>query len=119
MKSLVVVATVAALFNVEQWDLDGLQGVVFGLLLEEDTVYTARYSDAGFRAVRVGMAVAEVEQLIGPPESTWTLKDRGGRIGETAARWSRSPGDTHYRSRVLLFSETGRVKRKHSEFYVD
>ena len=119
MKSLVVVAaTVAALFNVDRWELDGVSGLVLGLMLEEDTVYTERYSDAGFRDVRVGMTLRQVETLIGPPESTWSLDDRGGRPGETGARWSRSPGDTHYRSRVLLFRD-GRVSCKHSEFYVD
>jgi hypothetical protein len=49
------------------WLLDGLPGFVLGVLLREDTVYAQRYSDRGFRAVRVGMSEQEVEHLLGRP----------------------------------------------------
>ena len=120
IKHLVVVAAAAVVSCVafEQWSLDGFQGVLAGATLHEDTVYTTGYSDAGFRSVQIGMSLGEVEKLIGPPESTWSLEDRGGKAGETGARWSYSPHDTNYRCRVLLF-RNGHVYDKHSEFYVD
>lgn len=119
MKSpILAAAVIATLLSPDQWALDGVSGVVLDLFLEDDTVYTTSYSDAGFRAVRVGMTLHDVEKLIGRPESTWSLEDRGGQPGEVGARWSHSPGDTHYRVRVLLFRD-GRVSRKHCEFYVD
>lgn len=68
--------------------------------------------------VLAGMTITEVERLIGPPEGTWNLADRGGKPGEIGARWSHSPHDANYRCRVLLF-RNGRVFEKHSEFYVD
>ena len=119
MKTLLIGITVlASLISFDRWSLDGWVGVAGGLTLHEDTVYAPGYSDAGFRAVRLGMTVAEVEKLIGRAERTWTLEDRGGEKSEFGARWSHSAHDTNYRCRLLLFRD-GRVTEKHSEFYVD
>ena len=115
---VVAAAALASCVAFEHWSLDGLEGVLAGATLHEDTVYTIGYSDAWFRAVQVGMSLVEVEKLIGPPESAWSLEDRRGKTAETGARWSHSPHDTNYRCRVLLF-RNGHVFEKHSEFYVD
>jgi hypothetical protein len=121
LKRLILVSAatlVLAGCEFERWSLDGWLGVSGGLLVHEDTVYTSGYSDSGFRAVRVGMSLSEVERLIGPPESTWSLADHGGTPNEIGARWSYSPHDTNYRCRVLLL-RNGRVYEKHTEFYFD
>jgi hypothetical protein len=82
-------------------------------MLREDTRYSPGYSDRGFRAVKVGMEAAEVERLLGKPLDH--------RIFDGNLIWffSRSPGDTHYRLRVIHFDPDGRVRKKSSEFYVD
>ena len=97
--------------------IDGVSGLIWGTRLSEDTVYAPGYSDAAFRRITVGMTIAEVHRRLGPPLRTWALSPSSdpGEIGE---RWSYSPGDTNYRCRVLLF-RSGRVFRKHAEFYVD
>ena len=97
--------------------IDGLDGWLWGLLPGEDTVYSPGYSNAAFRRVHRGMTVEQVHALLGPPHDRWYppwTKD-GIEFGE---RWSYSPGDTNYRSRVVLFGK-GRVLRKHAEFYMD
>jgi hypothetical protein len=92
--------------------VDGFPAVILALAFPEDTVYAPGYTDAGFMKVEVGMTREQVYRLIGQPISVWTNSDT---IGE---RWSRSPGDTHFRCRVLQFSE-GKVVDKHSEYYID
>ncbi len=82
-------------------------------LFEEDTVYASGYSALAWRKVRKGMSLEDVTSRLGEPLT------RGSRQDATISmQWSRSPADTHYRCRVLIF-EQGVVVRKHSEFYVD
>ncbi len=120
-KSLILVVlltcALAVALAVHLRSLDGLDGLLFGTLLSEDTVYAPGYSDSGFRKVRPGMSVAEVYALLGAPLEQWTIAadSAGPDMGQ---RWSRSPGDTHYRCRVVLYYR-GTVVEKHSEFYVD
>jgi hypothetical protein len=108
---------VAALVFLHLWLLDGLDGAVFAIALREDTLYAAGYSDAAFRRVTTGMSEAQVEEVLGAPESRWAI-DRSGAGPDAGARWSYSPGDTHYRCRVILYRR-GHVVTKHAEFYVD
>jgi hypothetical protein len=102
--------------GVAEYPIDGLTGLLLGLLLGEDTTYASGYSKSGFTAVKLGMSRAEVEALIGVPQKGWSL-DEANPLN-FGARWSYSPGDTHYRCRVLLFRD-GRVAEKHTDFYVD
>jgi hypothetical protein len=115
--SMLLSGAVAALVCLHVWLLDGLDGAVFGIALQEDTLYAAGYSDAGFRRVTTDMSQAQVEGMLGPPESRWTI-ERSGDGPDTGARWSYSPDDTHYRCRVILYRR-GHVVKKHAEFYVD
>lgn len=117
-KKLTWMAAVAALsgallLGLHAWLIDGLDGLLWGALLREDTAYAAGYTAGGWRSIRIGMTQADVRTAIGDPLQGWTNQD-----SSVSMRWSRSPGDTHYRCRVLQFSE-GRVTEKHSEFYVD
>jgi hypothetical protein len=100
-------------FGLNIWLIDGLGGVLLGGMFHEDTEYAAEYSRSGWKEVNLGMTRERVKSLIGEPLDSWKNKDAS--IG---ARWSRSPGDTHFRCRVLTFTN-GTVSNKHEEFYVD
>ena len=109
--ALAVVALV--MIGLHMWLIDGLGGLIWGSLFQEDTAYAAGYTDGGWRAVRIGMSSAEVTGIIGEPLQMWTNQD-----ATVGMRWSKSPGDTNYRCRVLQFNN-GRVSEKHAEYYVD
>jgi hypothetical protein len=114
IKASVAVAVIAiTLIGVHTWLIDGLDGLIWGSLFQEDTEYAAYYTDGGWRAVRIGMKEADVKATIGAPLQVWTNQD-----ASVGMRWSRSPGDTHFRCRVLQFGD-GKVTGKHAEFYVD
>ena len=110
---IVLAMVVAMLIGLNLWLIDGINGLFWGSLFKEDTVYAVAYTDSGWRAVRIGMAEDDVRRLIGQPLQVWTNEDATVSMG-----WSRSPGDTHYRCRALEFSK-GRVAAKYAEFYVD
>ena len=57
-----------------------------------------------------------MEALIGVPQKEYSLEEPNPL--NVGMRWSYSPGDTHFRCRVLLFRD-GKVAEKHAEFYVD
>ena len=95
------------------YPLDGLSGMIWGSILWEDTVYAQGYTEQGFCHVNVGMSEQQVYDLVGAPLDTWTNMD-----SSVSMRWSKSPGDTNFRCRVLEFVN-GIVKEKHAEYYVD
>lgn len=107
----------AALATAHFYLVDGLSGLILGVLLKEDTVYARGYSDSGFRKVRLGMTDREAEKLLGRPLMVWPTPESPSGA-DTGERWSFSPGDTHFRCRVLLFRDH-RVVEKHAEFYID
>jgi hypothetical protein len=104
--------------------LDGLGGLVFGLLGEEDTVYAPGYSDRAFRQVEIGMSQQEVLSLLGEPISPFRL------TGEPLMDWSRafpaewcweyshSPSDSDFRIRCV-YIENGKVVGKRAGYWVD
>ncbi len=96
--------------------LDGLDGALWSLPLKEDTAYAPDYTDRGFRKVRIGMSRNDVTELLGEPIETWIITEVTPTIEYGA--WSTSPLDTHYRRRLVAFSEN-RVVRIVSEFWVD
>ena len=108
--ALLLMTAVAATYHFRS--MDGLDGLFFSRLFQEDTIYAPGYSDTAFRKVTVGMSQAEVLALLGPPISEWEACDN------MAMGWSKSPGDTHYRQRVVFF-QNGVVTKTLSEFYVD
>ena len=95
--------------------LDGLNGFVWSCLFQEDTLYASGYSDHAFRLVRKGMSEAEVRSLLGNPLELYP-PDRFRDW--TSIRFSKSPGGTHYRSRVVNV-RGGVVIGKLANFYVD
>ncbi len=93
--------------------IDGIGGLVWGALFKEDTMYAPGYTAWGWRTIRVGMPQADVFARIGHPLNEWTNED-----GAVVMRWSRSPGDTHYRCRAINMKNK-HVTGKWAEFYVD
>ena len=108
--ALLLVAAIAATYHFRS--MDGLDGLIFSRMFQEDTVYAPGYSDAAFRKIGIGMSQSDVFALLGPPVSTWDSCD------DMAMAWSQSPGDTHYRARMVYF-QNGMVTKTLSEFYVD
>ncbi|MBZ4410483.1 hypothetical protein OWM54_29830 [Myxococcus sp. MISCRS1] len=96
--------------------LDGYLGELASLAFREDTVFAPGYSAFKFWRIRRGMTEAEVERLVGGPLKTWTPRDVD--LDEVYWSYSHSPGDTHYRMRLVCFRD-GRVHDLHTEFYVD
>lgn len=92
--------------------LDGVRGMVFGSLFLEDTVYASNYTDSGFSQITDGMKRDMVIKIIGEP--LYEITD----TGLTRGWWSKSPRDTHYRFRMITFSNNV-VVAKQAEFYVD
>lgn len=121
LQVVVVVAAVCAapriISGVQSYSVDGVAGIIGPLVAPEDTVYTPRYTLAGWKKVRVGMSQREIDAILGPSQLTYSLDDVADGA-DTGARWSYSPGDTNFRCRVLLFRK-GMVVEKHSEYYFD
>ena len=101
--------------TVHKTSLDGLDGLFWSLLFEEDTRYAPGYSEAGFYKIKHGMTEAEVKRLLGEP---LMVDPPDSRRNYTYWRYSESPKDTHYRQRFIRF-QNGIVTERISEFYVD
>jgi outer membrane protein assembly factor BamE (lipoprotein component of BamABCDE complex) len=109
----IFIAVIAGLVVARSYSpIDGFSSIILSLVFPEDTIYASGYTDAGFMKIEVGMTRDQVYQILGKPLSVWT---NDTTVGE---RWSRSPGDTHFRCRVLQFLDE-KVVDKHSEYYVD
>jgi hypothetical protein len=96
-----VVAVIIGLL-VRWWPIDGLLGNLLALGAEEDTVWAHGYSDSAFQAVRAGMGRREVYRLLGRPLRDWGDQEE----------WTYSPGDTHYRQRIVYFAGDVVVKKQ-------
>ena len=115
---LVTIAiTPRLLTGIENYSEDGIGGIVGGLLAPEDTVYSSGYTLNRWKRVRVGMSRSEVEAILGPAQLMYPIQNAQDGP-DMAGRWSYSPGDTHFRCRVLMFRD-GVVVRKYSEYYID
>jgi hypothetical protein len=110
-----VVLATAVLGGIQVFTLDGVKGLVFSPGSLEDTEYAPGYSALGFFRVREGMRDEQVRGLLGEPLDTYPIRNDPRQVGW---RWTRSPGDTDYRVRVVIFRD-GRVTRRHSEYYID
>ena len=103
-----------ALPGLIEWRIDGFDGLSVPLTLGEDTVYADGYSAERWDRVAVGMTRSEVRTLLGEP-----LRSFGSDSGSISwERWTYSPGDTHYRIRVVSYRDD-RVLEKHGSFYYD
>ena len=111
--AVALAAVAAILVGIHLWLIDGIDGLIWGSLFQEDSAYATGYTDHGWRAVRTGMTEDGARSHLGQPLQVWTNQD-----GSVGMRWSRSPGDSNYRCRVLQFRD-GKVAEKHAEFYLD
>lgn len=83
--------------------------------IEEDaTTYAGGFSENAFARVEVGMSMADVERLLGPPLEKYVV----AHSGQTGWKYTWKHCDCSYRVRVLLFRD-GRVEERIRRFYVD
>ena len=94
--------------------LDGWPWTLMPLVWEDDTEFSPGYSEVGFWKVEAGMSPADVVARVGAPLERYRIPDSEG----VGWRWTRSPHDSSYRVRVVIFLD-GRVSEKISVFYVD
>ena len=117
-----ILAVLFALTLMHFYLLDGLDGWLFSQGFTEDTIYAAGYGDAAFRRVRVGMTADTVLSILGDPLRTRTdpyaLRSRAGETSDECWAYTKTPGDTHYRQRLICFSD-GIVSTKESSYWVD
>jgi outer membrane protein assembly factor BamE (lipoprotein component of BamABCDE complex) len=93
--------------------IDGWIGNLFLAVDGEDTEWALGYSDDAFRVVHIGMSRKEVYAILGKPFETWSwVQD------EVYEAWTRSPGDTNFRQRQVIF-KGDRVIGKTTAVYVD
>lgn len=114
--SLLLFVTIVALtipLFFRWWPIDGVFGNLLPIGVTEDTEWAAGYSDAAFREVRIGMKRDDVYALLGRPIQKWNWIK-----GEVHESWTRSPGDTTYRERQIVFKGDTVVKNI-GEFYFD
>lgn len=94
--------------------LDGLGGLLAPLIVGNDTEYAPEYSHRSFMKISPGMNGTQVEEIIGPPLDKYVVQE----TGETGWLYSRTPSDSSYRERAILFRD-GKVVERLSGFYVD
>ncbi len=97
------------------YPFDGLSGAIFTLALGDATEYAAGYSDSNFTAVRKGMSMPQVRDLLGEPLFVSSVSKYDGTVNWVYTRRTR---DTHYRERVVVFKD-GVVVRILAEYYLD
>ena len=95
------------------WPIDGVGGRMLSIVIGEDTVWANGYTDDGWRTVHTGMSVAEVHALLGPPLYVWNNDGT-----ETVHWWTRSPSDSDYRQRAVIFRGDKAVE-KISGYWID
>ena len=94
--------------------LDGLDGFLWSLIYRPSTRFAPGYSWLAFSRVQPGMSRDEVVKLLGEPMEVHDRPNQG-----TSWRYSKSPTDSHYSLRVVVFSNSGVVMRVAHEYYVD
>ncbi|NOK05560.1 MULTISPECIES: outer membrane protein assembly factor BamE [Myxococcus] len=94
--------------------LDGLDGFLWSLIFRPSTHFAPGYSWLAFRRVQPGMSRDEVVKLLGEPMKVHDTPTQG-----TLWLYSKSPTDSHYSRRMVVFSNSGVVMRVAHEYYVD
>jgi outer membrane protein assembly factor BamE (lipoprotein component of BamABCDE complex) len=118
------IAVLIALVSIWARSLDGVLGNLFALVGPDDTVWADSYSGSSFRAIRPGMTRNEVYALLGPPlevrqsNQMFDFDTARQNPGEIVECWTRTPEDSSYHVRQIVFKED-RVVDKNSEFYLD
>ena len=148
MKRPLLLLSLVALFLLalaayETLSMDGLNGLLGTIVMDDNTIYAVGYSDRAFRRVRPGMGPDEVRGLLGDPVGCHLrVRDAQGRfepdhskrfpwspdcaeqIAADPARLERlcysdsNPHDSSFRRRDILF-ENGTVVRTFAEYYGD
>nr|WP_256433108.1 outer membrane protein assembly factor BamE [Myxococcus sp. CA040A] len=110
-----VVVVLSAVVLVRAFLLDGVSGALLACIVGEDTVYSARYSDRGFRTILPGMSEEQVRHALGEPLRVQELDPPYGAVWS----YSKSAKKDNYRIRTVRFGEDGKVVTKTAEFWLD
>jgi hypothetical protein len=113
--AVAVLAAIGVTASLPALLLDGWPDPLWALVLGDDTEYAPQYSALGYWRIRPGMTQDDVLRLAGAPLERYPITRAPNQEGW---RWTRSPRDSSYRVRVVIFAN-GRVVQKVSEFYVD
>jgi hypothetical protein len=85
-------------------------------LFGEETVYADGYSEKRFQSIKVGMKMAEVDSIMGPPL-------RRGTWGDLRPVWfysdQRNVSDNFWRRWVVVDATSDRVAEIIADFWVD
>ena len=82
---------------------------------EDNTQYSAGYSENAFWKVKPEMSEDEVLELLGEPISV----DRGGIPARQYWRYTADPTETSFFFRVVVFGSDGKVEKIDGHYYVD
>lgn len=83
-------------------------------LLLDDTEYAPDFDEARFATLARGMSEDEVLAAVGQPLEASTARD-----GRRNARYTRSPSDSNYEVRAVVYDPSGVVSEIVSSYYVD
>lgn len=93
--------------------LDGYSGLILSMQLQEDTIFSHKYTHEKFEQIKIGMTQEDVGKILGEPIVQWTPKQ-----GINALQYSTSLTDTHYRLRQIYLKDNKVIDRI-SYFYID
>jgi len=113
LQTVIKVFIVVSIFSIYDFiSLDGVRGAFFALLIQDTTLYSKSYSDAKFKAIKIGMDVDNVKEILGEPINIYQFDNIENY------QYSMSSCDSHYRMRKLKI-DRGKVINKIHYFYFD
>lgn len=118
ISSIIILLLILWMFIPTRMKLDGALGTIMSINVIEDTEYTEGYSDDKFYAISIGMKEKDLLELIGEPFLRYNPSSKHNKQQFEILKYSRSPGDTHYRIR-LVFVKDKIVIKTESSFYFD
>jgi SmpA/OmlA family protein len=98
--------------------LEGIQGHIWSHMYPGTTEWAPGYSGWAFWKIFPGMSKDQVRELVGEPLDTYTRSGDDDQLREYW-RYSRSPTSSHFHDRTVIFDQSGHVKMRLSEYYID
>ena len=114
--TVIGIIIVSGLLWTHHISLDGLYGNFLSVIFQEDTLYTKSYTDLKYRSLKKGMSKNDVASIIGKP--FYTKQEHNSTELIEIWWYSKSPADTHYRMRVVAFTNNV-VNETIHYYYVD
>ena len=115
-RMMVVVAALGIVLTLTRYVFieDSPDQLIAALLHPRSTVYASGYNESRFRAIRIGMAVSQVESLVGSP-----LERRPAWWSSGDDLWLYTRGRTSTGRRRWVVFRNGKVVEVINDFYVD